>query len=140
MAMGNRQAKRVGMTSQLVEGRDDDLIQWYRGLPPGTAASEINRLLRVALELPQPSLPDMPILEAVTKEEIYQKINTELDRFAVDFWEAAQKQMQKFVQEEIQRALSSIDYHPVSHIAPATAKVDAEKLKQRAKNIDKDSW
>jgi hypothetical protein len=121
---------RVGITIQCVTGEDDDLIQWYQGIPHGQVARIMKAVLRRNLAMPESIeiAAAAPTFGVVTKEDL----NQELDKFATDF--------KVYVQLELQRALSSYDYNPVSNLAPSTEKVDAEKLKQRAKNIDKDSW
>lgn len=127
--MGKRSKERVSLAAQLVIGEDDDLIRWYRNLPDGTGASEIKRLLRSALGLPENSKPKVPLYGAVTEADL----NRELDKLAGDFRE--------YVKAEIQKALNSLDYTPVSQYAPAdTAKVNPETLAERKKNILEDSW
>lgn len=58
--MGNRTKKRTMAVAALVEGEDDDLIQWLNSLSSGARASMIKSVLRTALFGAQPAAPQQP--------------------------------------------------------------------------------
>lgn len=120
---------RVGITIQCVVGEDDDLIKWYENIPRGEGARIIKDALRRSLGMPLKVNPSAPLFGVVTEEDL----TKELDRLAIDF--------RAYVQSEIQRALSTLDYRKSSQFEPVESdRVDSKKLEKRKQNIMKDTW
>lgn len=67
---GNRLKQRIGLTAQLVIGEDDDLIQWWENIEPGTGNTALKTLLRAALNMPipQPDADTAAALEQLTAD------------------------------------------------------------------------
>ena len=110
---GNRLKQRIGLTAQLVIGEDDDLIQWWESIEPGTGNAAIKTLLRAALNLPIPA----PAADAIQQlyadtSAAFETVSAELD---------TQRQQAADLQAELERIAAVTANLPtiVKKLAPA---------------------
>lgn len=118
-----RQQKRVGITVQLIEGVDDDLIQWLSRLPKGERQSTIKRLLRRALRLPMP-------------EDAGRDVEAEWRRWAEGQIVALQDETLKLRGELSRRPALGID----APVIDDGARLAQDEIERRANRVDKAAW
>mgnify|MGYP000654546076 FL=1 len=145
-----RKVKRQAIIAQCKHGEDDDLISWYQSLEKGTRQAEVMRLLRVALDLPQPKQSMYEHLSADDIEQLVaSRVQKAIEDAKVSFFDEVMSKVDKTfdemwgaTQREIAIASNALDYSPksASQYEPIPDKVADEILEQRRKNMQKDSW
>lgn len=145
-----RRKVRVGVTAQLYEGQDDDLIAWYRSLPEKHGNQAIKAVLRQGLQLPQPSPHQDDItylygeIEAVRQQlrQLPSQVHVGGDNTYLEQLAGWVEQNIQHIMTELRRLDEKISAagNTVAEAVTDTQQASADQLARRQQRLRKNSW
>ena len=123
--MGSRKQQRIAVTTQLVTGEDDDLVEWFQCVT-GSRNQAVKDALRAALGLPIPTHQDAA--SAVEIAELRDQIAAWGKWFETDFHGYLRAQLD---------TIGTLPGVPTIEAAP---QVESEDLERRAKKLKRQAW
>ena len=123
--MGSRKQQRIALTTQLVTGEDDDLVEWFQGIT-GSRNQAVKDALRAALDSPIPTHQDAA--SAVEIAELRDQMAAWGKWFETDF------------QGYLRTQLDTIGTLPGVPTIEAAPQVESEDLERRAKKLKRQAW
>jgi hypothetical protein len=145
-----RRKVRVGLTAQLYQGQDDDLIAWYRSLPEKQGNQAIKAVLRQGLQLPQssPQQTDIDFLYSEI-ETLRQQLRQLPSQTTVVGDNAYLEQLAGWVEQNIQHIMTELRRldekigaagSTVAEASADTQQASADQLARRQQRLRKNTW
>jgi len=137
--MGSRKQQRIAVTTQLVTGEDDDLVEWFQCVT-GSRNQAVKDALRAALDSPIPTHQDAA--SAVEIAELRDQMAELRDQMAEmqDQMAAWGKWFETDFHGYLRAQLDTIGTLPEVPTIEAAPQVESEDLDRRAKKLKRQAW